>query len=74
MVEAILNGKVIEIYPDDHRVLICGSTTLIDGSNIYLHVVCEHADSIYIEFITAYIPDETLWEKPPIKRRRKQRK
>lgn len=74
MVEAILNGKVIEIYPDDQRILICGSTTLIDGTKIYLHVVCKHADSIYIEFVTAYIPDETLWEKPPIKRRRKQRK
>jgi hypothetical protein len=28
MVEAILEGIIIEEYPDEQRVLICGKTTL----------------------------------------------
>jgi hypothetical protein len=58
VVEAILNGKIIEEYPDDERVLICGRANLIKDFDIYLHVVCEYADEVYIEFVTAYIPDE----------------
>jgi len=73
IVEAVLNGKIIEAYPDDQRVLICGSTTLLQTSTIYLHVVCEYVDPVYVEFITAYIPEEIQWENPPF-RRRKRRK
>lgn len=58
MVEAIMNGAIIEEYPDDQRVLICGHITLLDDNVIYLHVVCEHGDPVYVEFVTAYIPDE----------------
>ncbi|NIP24909.1 MAG: DUF4258 domain-containing protein, partial [Phycisphaerae bacterium] len=53
MVEAILSGQIIETYPDDERVLICGRTSLSKNVTIYLHVVCEHADPVYIEFVTA---------------------
>lgn len=74
MVEAILNGKIIEDYPEDKRALICGHTKLTGNLNFYLHVVCEYADPVYIEFVTAYLPDETLWENPPLKRRKRQRK
>lgn len=74
MVEAIFNGSIIEEYPDDQRVLICGQTTLLENLTIYLHVVCEYADSIFIEFVTAYIPDEHQWESPPYRRRRRKRK
>ena len=70
MIEAILNGKIIEEYPDDERVLICGRASLIKDVDIYLHVVCEYADEIYIEFVTAYIPDELEWNNPPFTRRR----
>jgi Domain of unknown function (DUF4258) len=69
IVEAVLNGKVVEAYPADPRVLICGKATLA-GSFIYLHVICEYADEVYVEFITAYIPDELLWEHPPFRRRK----
>jgi len=58
VVEAILNGRIIEEYPDDQRVLICGSTILGD-SGLYLHVVCEYADPVYIEIVTAYVPGES---------------
>jgi len=50
-------------------VLICGKTTLAKTTDIFLHVVCEYADSLYIEFVTAYIPDEQEWENPPVRRR-----
>ena len=71
IIEAVLDGKIIEEYPDSERVLICGNATLAEGVSIYLHIVCEHADPVYIEFVTAYIPDELEWEKPPFKRRKK---
>ncbi|MCP4612691.1 MAG: DUF4258 domain-containing protein [Planctomycetes bacterium] len=74
IVEAVLTGKVIETYPDDERILICGRTTLSKNYTIYLHLVCEYADPIYVEFVTAYIPDELQWENPPFRRRRRRRR
>lgn len=70
MVEAVLNSKVVEEYPAEQRALICGKATLEEGTFIYLHVVCEYADDVYVEFVTAYIPDELLWEYPPFRRRK----
>jgi len=74
MVEAVLNGKIIEEYPDDQRALVCGLVNLVENVSIYLHVVCEYADPVYIEFVTAYIPDEFQWEKPDFTRRKRKRK
>ncbi len=74
MVEAVLNGVIIEAYPDDQRVLICGRITLMENVSIYLHVVCEHADPVYVEFVTAYIPDEDEWERPNFVRRKRRRR
>jgi hypothetical protein len=74
MAEAVSGGKIIERYPDDQRVLICGPTTLSENFIIYLHVVCEYADPEYVEFVTAYIPDEEQWESPPFKRRYRKRR
>ena len=73
IVEAILNGRVIEEYPDDQRVLICGSITIAENLSLYMHVVCEYADSVYTEIVTAYIPNELQWENPPFKRRKQRR-
>jgi hypothetical protein len=70
MVEAVLQGTVIEDYPDAQRALFCGRTTLCGSTAIYLHVLCEFADLIYVEFVTAYIPDEEEWESPPFARRK----
>ena len=74
MVEAVLNGQIIEEYPDDQRVLICGRAAMSRNLSVYLHVVCEHADPVYVEFVTAYIPDERQWERPPFKRRQRKRR
>lgn len=73
MVEAILAGQIIEQYPERQRALICGRTTLGENVQIYLHVVCEQYYSDQIDLVTAYIPDELEWEKPPLKRRRKRK-
>jgi hypothetical protein len=70
MVEVVLNGKIIEEYPNDQRVLVCGGIRLTDSAQVYLHVVCEYADPVYTEFVTAYVPDESQWENPPFRRRR----
>ncbi len=73
IVEAVLEGKIIEEYSEDKRLLICGKTSLSETSQIYLHVICEYADEVYIEFVTAYIPDELMWEKPPFRRRKRKK-
>jgi hypothetical protein len=74
MIEAVLAGKIIEEYPEDQRVLICSRVNLLDNVAIYLHVVCEYADPVYAEFVTAYIPDEEQWERPDFTRRKRKRK
>jgi hypothetical protein len=71
MVEAILTGSVIEEYHEEHRALISGRSGISQTRPIYLHVVCEYADPVYVEFVTAYIPDEAEWESPPFRRRRR---
>ena len=70
MVDAVLSGQVIESYPGRQRVLVCGPTTLATETVIYLHVVCQYSDPFYVEFVTAYVPDETIWEHPPLRRRK----
>lgn len=74
IIEAIFNGAIIEEYQDDRRVLICGRSTLTESVSIYLHIVCEYSDPIFVELITAYIPDENHWERPAFLRRKRKRK
>lgn len=59
VIETILNGHVIEEYPDDPRgksYLICSDKT---GRTI--HVVCAPKND-YLAIITAYIPTLDKWE------------
>ena len=70
MVDAIMNGEIIEAYPEEKRVLVSGQVFLTETVKTYIHVVCEYADPVYVEFVTAYIPDRKLWETPPTRRRR----
>src|SRR5829696_8462178 len=64
-VTAVLNGKIIEEYPAEQRVLVCGRVELTQNVSVYLHVVCEYADPVSITLVTAYLPDEKQWESPP---------
>ena len=73
IVEAILAGTIIEDYEDAKRVLICGPTSLSRQTVIYLHAVCEYANPAFLAIVTAYLPDESLWESPPFKRRKRRK-
>lgn len=56
----IMQGHVIEIYPEDVRGLSC----LMSGQgdhNRPIHVVCA-PKSDYLAIITAYLPNSTKWE------------
>ena len=72
MEEAILSGRIIEFYSDEKRCLVCGEI-MLERVRLYLHIVCEYADPVYVEFVTAYIPDESIWGNPPYKRRKSKR-
>ncbi|MDQ3009243.1 MAG: DUF4258 domain-containing protein [Acidobacteriota bacterium] len=73
IVETILAGTIIEDYEQAKRVLICGPTTLSEQTVVYLHVVCEYADPAYVAIVTTYLPDESMWENPPFKRRKRRK-
>ncbi len=55
----IIEGRIIEDYPEDAR----GHSCLIMGfgnQSRPLHVVCAPKDE-YLAIITAYVPDEKQW-------------
>jgi hypothetical protein len=60
--EAILNGRVIETYPEDEpypSCLVFGRT----AENRPLHIICAHAsESDIIIIITVYQPDPEAWD------------
>ena len=59
VIETILNGHVIEEYPDDSRgksYLICS-----DKPGRMIHVVCAPKNE-YLVIITAYVPTIDKWE------------
>ncbi len=41
---------------------------------VYLQVVCEYTDLIYVDIVTAHLPDEAYWNQPPYTRRKKTKK
>ncbi len=58
--EILLNGKIIEDYPDDPR----GHSCLVLGfgkESRPIHVVCSPKED-YLAVITAYIPSKSEWE------------
>ena len=60
VVSAILNGEIIEYYPDDYpypSCLILGLTV----NNKHLHVVCG-SNNEELWLITAYYPDPNIWQ------------
>jgi hypothetical protein len=60
--EAILNGSIIEPYPDDPR----GPSCLILGfsrSGKPLHIVCGNLEEVEVLIVTAYQPDPEEWER-----------
>jgi len=70
MLQVVLQGVVIEMYPERNRCLFYANI-VIEGLRMPLHVVCEHlhADEP-VDFVTAYIPSEEEWETPTRRRRK----
>ena len=67
---ALLNGSIIEEYPDDYpykSFLLSGKT----ARNIPLHIVCAVADDV-LWIITEYFPDNIKWESDFKTRKEKQ--
>jgi len=57
IIYAILNGEVIEEYPDRQRILILAMLP----HRIPLHVVCDYSQVNVVLIPTVYIPDDRLW-------------
>lgn len=66
---AVRNGIIIEVYADRSRCLLCARVRFRDGRLRWLHVVCSYAVRNELGLVTAYVPDPTEWDDPPIKRR-----
>lgn len=71
MIYAILKGRIIEEYPERHRVLIYAEVPMLTKTTLPLHVVCDYSDPEWIDLVTAYISDPAEWLIPPTKRRRR---
>jgi len=66
--EVVLQGEVIEDYPEDargHSCLLTGETAL----GRIIHVVCSQKEE-YLAIITAYIPDAAEWDESRRQRRK----
>jgi hypothetical protein len=64
-IEAILNGAIIEDYPDRGRCLIAGTATGLKVSNdyisTYIHCTCGYDDIRKIVVISMYRPGSDQW-------------
>jgi hypothetical protein len=68
--DVILTGQTIDWMRDRQRLLFCGRTRNDYLRLVWLHVVVDYTDPIKVGIITAYVPDPTRWEEPPLQRRR----
>ena len=64
--EALLNGQMLEEYPEDRR----GSSCLVYGTSQGqpIHVVCGKNRSEWMVVVTVYIPSEPKWQSPTKRR------
>jgi hypothetical protein len=53
----ILNGKIIEQYPERSRLLVYGKMF----NNVPLHIVCNYSDPDLLYIVTVYIPSPIEW-------------
>ena len=68
IIEAILNGKIIENYIDEDRCLIAGAFKLSPKTKESLHIVIDYWFESkrveWIDIVTAYIPRRPFWNTP----------
>ena len=65
--QVILNGIVIEWYPDRERLLL-QERVRIAGRMHWVHVVVSYTGRVSIAIVTAYEPDPAEWGDPPTRR------
>jgi hypothetical protein len=66
---AVLDGIIIEHYPERGRCLLAGRVRALGRRLLWLHVVCDYNDPVKVGLTTAYVPDAAAWGDPPIRRR-----
>ena len=63
--QAILNGTIIEDYPEQDRCLVSGTAPGLrissDYITTYIHAVCRYDDIEKVVIITMYRPSRTEW-------------
>jgi len=66
---ALLNGKILEDYPDDPR----GASCLILGYSKKrpLHIVCGYTTTKWVRILTVYIPKPPKWVNEKIRAKRR---
>jgi hypothetical protein len=68
--EVVLTGNVIDWMRDRQRLLFCARVRNVHRRFIWLHVVAEYVHPECTGLVTAYTPDPSQWEDPPVQRRR----
>ncbi len=58
------DGKILESYEEDTRVLIYGHFAMESDVRLPLHVVCDYSNKKLIDVVTAYIPQKPWWLTP----------
>ena len=58
IVETLLNGRELAVYPQDQRMLLLGYINVSKYLKIPLHVVVDYSPYRWVDVVTAYIPDQ----------------
>ena len=58
------DGKILESYEDDTRVLIYGHFTMEGDVRLPLHIVCDYSNTKLVDVVTPYIPQKPWWMTP----------
>lgn len=62
--DAVLNGHILEEYPEEQRCLIVGTFDWTETVTDHLHVVVDFSDSEWLDSVTAYMPRTPFWIAP----------
>jgi hypothetical protein len=58
IVETLLNGRELAVYPQDQRILVLGYIRVSSQLKIPLHVVVDYSPYRWVDVVTAFIPDQ----------------
>ena len=68
IVEAIINGKILEHYTEEYRCLITGKFQISKHSKESLHIVVDYWSETeeieWVDIVTTYIPRKPFWGTP----------